>query len=45
MVSYVDLSWKPTENSIVLMYEKLVDLGFTYREGKIVIVERKQRNV
>jgi hypothetical protein len=41
-VDYIDLSWKQIEASILLMYEKLVQLGFVYYNGEIVIVEPGQ---
>jgi hypothetical protein len=39
MVHQCDLSWNQIEPSILLMYEKLVRLGFTYYDGRIVVVE------
>jgi hypothetical protein len=42
LVDYIDLSWKQIEASILLMYEKLVQLGFVYYNGKVVIIEPGQ---
>lgn len=39
MVQHIDLSWNHIEPSLTLMYQKLVDLGFTYYNGEIQIVE------
>lgn len=39
MVQHIDLSWNTVEPSLVLMYQKLVDLGFVYYNGEIQIVE------
>jgi len=39
MVHHCDLSWNQIESSLLLMHEKLVRLGFTYYDGKIVVVE------
>ncbi len=42
MVHLCDLSWIHIEASTVLIYEKLVRLGFTYYDGKVVIVEPEE---
>jgi len=39
MVHSIDLSWNQIEASLVTMYEKLIELGFVYYNGKIEIVE------
>lgn len=39
LVQHIDLSWNTVEPSLVLMYQKLVDLGFVYYNGEIRIVE------
>ena len=39
MVQHIDLSWNTVEPSLVLMYEKLVAMGFVYYNGEIQIVE------
>lgn len=39
MVHHIDLSWNTIEPSLVLMYEKLIDLGWVYYNGEIHIVE------
>jgi hypothetical protein len=39
MVHHIDLSWNTIEPSLVLMYEKLIDLGWVYYNGEIRIVE------
>lgn len=39
MVQHTDLSWNTVEPSLVLMYRKLIDLGFVYYNGEIQIVE------
>ncbi len=39
MVQLIDLSWNTIEPSLVLMYEKLVELGFVYYNGEIQIFE------
>jgi len=39
MVHYIDLSWNTIEPSLVLMYEKLIDLGWVYYNGAVHIVE------
>lgn len=41
MVQYTDLSWNTIEPSLVLMYQKLVDLGFVYYNGEIRVVEQE----
>jgi len=47
MVHHIDLSWNQVEASILLMYQKLVQLGFVYYNGKVVIIEpgQEQDNV
>jgi len=39
LVQYTHLSWNTIEPSLVLMYEKLVALGFVYYNGEIHVVE------
>lgn len=39
MVRHIDLSWNTLESSLILMYEKLVDLGWVYYNGEIHIIE------
>ena len=39
MVQLIDLSWNTVEPSLVLMYQKLADLGFVYYSGEIQIIE------
>lgn len=39
MVRHIDLSWNTLEPSLILMYQKLVDLGWTYSEGGVSIIE------
>ena len=39
MVRHIDLSWNTLEPSLVLMYQKLSDLGWVYYNGEINIVE------
>jgi hypothetical protein len=39
MVHYIDSSWNHVEPSLVLLYEKLVQLGFVYYNGEIQIIE------
>jgi hypothetical protein len=41
-VHQTDLSWLHIESSIALIYDKLVKLGFTYYEGKIVVIEPEE---
>lgn len=41
LVQHIDLSWNHIEPSLTLMYQKLVDLGFTYYNGEIRIVEHE----
>ena len=40
MVRRIDLSWNTLEPSLVLMYEKLLDLSWIYYNGEIHIVEK-----
>ena len=44
---HIDLSWNQVEASILLMYQKLEQLGFVYYNGKVVIIEpgQEQDNV
>ncbi len=35
IVREIDASWNPVYDSTLLMYQKLKDLGFTYRDGEI----------
>jgi hypothetical protein len=44
MVREIDATWNPMYTSILLMYQKLKDLGFTYRDGEIVILEPEPSN-
>ncbi len=39
MVRHIDLSWHTLEPSLVLMHQKLTDLGWAYYNGEIHIVE------
>ena len=39
LVRHIDLSWNTLEPSLVLMYQKLIDLGWVYYNGEIHIVE------
>jgi hypothetical protein len=39
MVHHIDLSWNTIEPSLILMYKKLVGLGFVYNDGKVTIYE------
>jgi len=39
MVRHIDLSWNTLESSLILMHEKLTDLGWTYYNGEIHINE------
>jgi hypothetical protein len=41
MVHEIDATWNHIYGSILVMYQKLRDLGFIYYEGQIVIVERR----
>jgi hypothetical protein len=41
MVREIDATWNHIYGSILVMYQKLRDLGFIYYEGQIVIVERR----
>jgi hypothetical protein len=38
-VREIDATWNPIYTSILLMYQKLKDLGFTYYNGQITIAE------
>ncbi len=35
LVREIDATWNPIYDSILLMYQKLKDLGFTYRDREI----------
>lgn len=39
LVRHIDLSWNTLEPSLVLMHQKLTDLGWVYYNGEIHIVE------
>jgi hypothetical protein len=39
MVQHIDLSWNTLEPSLVLMYEKLTDLGWIYYNEEIHVIE------
>lgn len=39
MVRHIDLSWNTLEPSLVLMHEKLIDLGWVYYNGEIHVVD------
>ena len=39
MVQHIDLSWNTIELSLVLMYEKLIELGFVYIDGEIQVID------
>lgn len=39
LVRHIDLSWNTLEPSLKLMHEKLSDLGWTYYNGRINIIE------
>ena len=39
LVRHIDLLWNTIEPSLLLMYEKLVALGFIYYDGEIHLVE------
>lgn len=39
MVRQIDLSWNTFEPSLILMHEKLDELGWSYYNGDIHIVE------
>jgi len=39
VVHHINLSWNTIEPSLVLMYEKLIDLDWVYYNGEIHIVE------
>lgn len=43
MVSSVDFRWNTIEASLLLLYDKLRDLGFTYEEGKVTYVEPEEQ--
>ena len=42
LVHLCDSSWLRIEPSIIIMYEKLVQLGFVYYNGEISIVESEE---
>jgi hypothetical protein len=37
MVREIDATWNLIYDSILLMYQKLKDLGFAYNGGKIIV--------
>lgn len=39
LVRHIDLSWNQIEASLILIYEKLIELGFVYYNGNIEIIE------
>lgn len=39
MVQHIDLSWNTLEPSLVLMCQKISDLGWAYYNGEIHIAE------
>ena len=39
VVRHIDLSWNTLEPSLVLMHQKLTDLGWVFYNGEIHIVE------
>lgn len=39
MVHHIHLSWNALEPSLVLMHEKLSDLGWVYYSGEVHIIE------
>ena len=39
LVHHIDLSWNQIEDSLNLMYEKLIKLGFVYYDGQIEVIE------
>jgi len=41
LVRHIDLSWNTLEPSLILMYEKLANLGWAYYNGEIHIAEPK----
>lgn len=43
LVHQVDLSWNTLESSLVLMYKKLVDLGWVYYNWEIHVIEPKAK--
>jgi hypothetical protein len=45
MVREIDATWNPIYGSILLMYKKLVDLGFECRDGKIVVGKSNGRDL
>jgi hypothetical protein len=38
MVHQIDSKWNPIYDSILIMYNKLLELGFIYHNGKVQIV-------
>ena len=42
-IDQCDLTWNQLEAGVLNMHEKLVELGFTYRDGKAVIVEARNK--
>ena len=43
MVREIDATWNPIYDSILLMYQKLRDLGFVYRDGGITVSELQRQ--
>lgn len=39
LVRHIDLSWNAVEPSLMLMYEKLAELGFVYCDGNLHILD------
>lgn len=39
LVQHIDLSWNHIEPSLVLMYQKLIELGFVYYNGEVQVLE------
>jgi len=39
LVHLIDLSWNTIEPSLILMYEKLVRLGFVYVNGEVFVID------
>lgn len=43
LVHHIDISWNTLEPSLVQMYEKLIDLGWTYYNKEIHIIKLKKK--
>lgn len=41
LVRQCDLTWNPICDSILVMYKKLIDLSFVYRNGQIVLLNEE----